>query len=185
MYDIIRNYIPVNKQEIRDWAIMLQLAREPRINREDPGHFTVSGIVLNHQRDQFLFVYHNIYDSWSWMGGHLDGNPDPKEVILKEIREESGLQKVEFISDDIISLEILTVAGHIKKGRYVSGHLHYNITYLLEADSDEPLKIKPDENSGVKWFPLEMMTSVSNEKWFNEHIYNKLYDFIKNNLKDG
>ena len=41
MYDIIRNYIPVNEQEIRDKAIMLQLAREPRINREDPGHFTV------------------------------------------------------------------------------------------------------------------------------------------------
>ena len=184
MYEIIRNYTPVNQQEERDKEIMLQQAKDPKINREDPGHFTVSGIVINHQRDQFLFVYHNIYDSWSWMGGHMDGDPDPKSVILKEVREESGLQNLKFVTDDIISLEILPVSGHVKRGRYVASHLHYNVTYLLEADSNEPLKVKPDENSGVRWFPLEMMTAVSNEKWFNEHIYNKLYGYIKKNLKD-
>ena len=79
-----------------------------------------------------------------------------------------------FITDDIISLEALTVDGHVKRGEYVSSHLHLNVTYLLEGDSNEPLRIKPDENKGVKWFPLDQLTTISNETWFNEHIYNKL-----------
>lgn len=177
MKSIIENYIPVNRQEEKDRELMLQIIEREGVplGRESEAHFTVSAIVLNHQRDKFLFVYHNLYDSWSWMGGHMDGDPDPKRVILKEVGEESGLTDVSFISDDIISLEVLTVEGHVKRGRYVSSHLHLNVTYLLEADSNAPLRIKPDENRGVRWFSLDQFTSVSNEKWFNEHIYNKLY----------
>ena len=176
MFDIIRNYKPVNEQEQKDRELMLTFMDSglPLYNREPYAHFTVSAIVLNKERDQFLFVYHNIYNSWSWMGGHLDGEHDPKKVILKEIHEESGLNTLSFITDDIISLEALTVDGHVKRGEYVSSHLHLNVTYLLEGDSNEPLKIKPDENKGVKWFPLDQLTTISNETWFNEHIYNKL-----------
>ena len=46
----------------------------------------------------------------------------------------------------------MTVDGHEKRGKYVPSHLHLNVTYLLEADEEEVLRIKPDENSGVKWF---------------------------------
>ena len=189
MKSIIENYIPVNRQEEKDKQLMLQIIEREGIplGREPEAHFTVSAIVLNHERNQFLFVYHNIYDSWSWMGGHMDGDPDPKRVILKEVREESGLSDVSFLTDDIISLEVLTVEGHVKRGEYVYGHLHLNVTYLLEADSNAPLRIKPDENKGVRWFPLDQFTSVSNEKWFNEHIYNKLYrrilSIMNNDLK--
>ena len=49
----------------------------------------------------------------------------------------------------LFSLESLTVDGHVKKGRYVSSHLHLNVTYLLEADSEEQVSVKTDENSGV------------------------------------
>mgnify|MGYP007047245902 CR=1 FL=1 len=42
-------------------------------------------------------------------------------------------------------MESLTVDGHVKKGKYVSSHLHFNITYLLEADPEEAVSIKADE----------------------------------------
>ena len=50
---------------------------------------------------------------------------------------------------------MLTVDGHVKRGEYVSSHLHANVTYLLEADEADTLHIKPDENSGVRWFALD------------------------------
>ncbi len=176
MDKIIESYVPYNSEEEKDKALILEFLKSglPLYKRENYAHFTVSAIVLNKTRDQFLFVYHNIYDSWSWMGGHLDGDTDLKRVIIKEVREESGLTDIDFITDEILSLEVLPVNGHYKRGEYVSSHLHLNVTYLLEADSTAPLRIKPDENRGVKWFPLDMLTTVSNEKWFNEHIYNKL-----------
>ena len=55
---------------------------------------------------------------------------------------------VQFLKDDPFSIEVLTVNGHIKNGVYVSSHLHYNITYLMEADDQEKLIIKEDENKG-------------------------------------
>ena len=95
-------------------------------------------------------------------------------AALREVREESGLRHVRPISDQIYSLEILTVDGHEKRGRYVPSHLHLNITYLLEASPAEAVRCKPDENSRVGWFPPEEAEAASSEPWFRERIYTKL-----------
>ena len=124
-------------------------------------------------------AYHNIYNSWSWLGGHADGEEDLLKVAVKEAKEKSGISNVVPVSEQIYSLEVLTVDGHQKKGAYVSSHLHLNITYLLEAEETEKLHIKEDENSNVAWFPLEEAIAASSEPWFREHIYRKLNEKLK------
>ena len=119
-------------------------------------------------------AYHNIFRSWAWLGGHADGDPDLLAVALREVHEESGVTHVAPVSRDIFSIEVLTVDGHIKHGQYVPSHLHLNVTYLLEADTGDTLTAKPDENSGVRWFPIGEAAAASNEPWFREHIYGKL-----------
>ncbi len=121
-------------------------------------------------------VYHKIYDSWSWTGGHADGEPDLLAVALREVREETGVKTVFPLSDDIFSLEALTVDGHEKHGQYVPSHLHLNITYLLEADEKETLTVCKDENKAVAWFSLEDALRASTEPWFVARIYRKLND---------
>lgn len=173
----IEEYKPFNEQEIRDREIILdELKKNEKIfSRESlMAHMTASAWVTNKNRDKILMVYHNLYDSWAWLGGHADGEENLLQVALREVREESGLKNLTPISEEIYSLEVLTVDGHRKKGEYVSSHLHFNITYLLEADDREVLSIKPDENSGVAWFGLDKAVASSSEKWFREHIYNKL-----------
>ena len=93
---------------------------------------------------------------------------------MREVREESGLTAVRPVSPHIYSLEILTVDGHEKRGAYVSSHLHLNLTYLLEADPEAPLRCKPDENSRVGWFSPEAAIAASSEPWFRQRIYSKL-----------
>ena len=63
------------------------------------------------------------------------GETDLLSVAIWEVKEEAGISNVRPVSEEIFSLESLTVDGHVKKGNYVSSHLHLNITYLLEADS--------------------------------------------------
>ena len=104
-------------------------------------------------------------------------------VAIREVREEAGIANVYPVSEEIFSLESLTVDGHIKKGKYVSSHLHLNITYLLEADPEEHLSIKEDENSGVAWFTPEEALEKSTEPWFVERVYKKLIK--KTNLLNG
>ena len=173
----LRDYRPWNEQEEADCAELLRPLGQgedlwTRENRS--AHLTASGWIVSPERDRVLMAYHNLYDSWSWLGGHADGDPDLLAVALREVHEESGVTHVAPVSRDIFSIEVLTVDGHIKHGQYVPSHLHLNVTYLLEADTGDTLTAKPDENSGVRWFPIGEAAAASNEPWFREHIYGKL-----------
>lgn len=173
----IRAYRPVNEQEERDKELILRCLETEKdiFTRENHlAHMTASAWIVNEPRTKVLMAYHNIYKSWSWLGGHADGETDLLKVALKEAQEESGIRHVKPVSEKIYSLEVLTVDGHVKKGAYVSSHLHLNVTYLLQAEETDALHIKEDENSNVAWFPLEEAVAASTEPWFQEHIYCKL-----------
>lgn len=177
----IEKYIPYNQQEENDKKILLKVIDEKNVLTRDhqTGHFSASAWVVNKTRTKVLMCYHKIYNSWSWLGGHVDGNSDFKAVALKEVKEESGLKNLKLLDDDIFSIEILTVDGHFKNNHYVSSHLHYNVTYLIEGDENEPLSIKEDENSDVRWFLLDEALKASTEPWFVENIYKKLNHKLK------
>lgn len=178
----IENFKPFNEQEEKDKSEILRYISQVDnvLGRDNKNaHITVSAWLLDETHKYVLMAYHNIYKSWAWLGGHADGNGDLKEVILKEVEEESGLSNVRFIKDDIFSLEILTVSGHEKKGEYVSSHLHLNITYFLEADKAENIRIKEDENNKIGWIDLNKINEYSTEAWFIERIYNKLNSKVK------
>lgn len=123
-------------------------------------HFTTSAWLVNPARTKVLMVHHNIYNSWVWVGGHADGESDLFQVIKREIEEETGLKHFRPLVDGIYGLSILLVDGHIKNGEFVNSHLHLNVEYLLEADDSLALKIKPDENSGVKWVDIDKINNT-------------------------
>ena len=150
--------------------------------KNEYGHFTSSAFILNKERTKMLMIYHKIYNSWAWTGGHSDGDSDLLYVAMKEAKEETGITSVKPIKDDIYSLEIITVNGHEKRGKYVGSHVHLNTTFLLEADENESIRIKEDENSGVKWVPIDEITKVSSEPWICKRVYQKIIDKMR---KDG
>ena len=171
----IQNYIPGCEQEDKDKALILYflVAYSDAFSRENKlGHMTASAWVLSPDRQKVVMCYHNIYKSWSWTGGHADGDTDLLAVAMREVEEETGL-KTHPVTDGIFSLECLTVNGHIKNGEYVSSHLHMNVTYLLQAEDGE-LRSKADENSAVKWFAPTEALAVSTEPWMVERVYRKL-----------
>ena len=173
----ITDYSPVNEQEETDKVTLLRwLQKDTDISIRDntDGHLTASAWVVNPARTHVLMAYHKLYDSWAWLGGHADGNWDLQAVAEKEAREESGIQNLKLLTDAPVSLEVLTVTGHEKKGKYVPCHLHLNLTYLFEAADDQALACKPDENSGVDWIPVDELSVRCNEPWFVQRIYSKL-----------
>lgn len=178
----IETYHPWNEQEEKDKVLILDWIKNnvDAFSRDNKvAHMTASAWVVNRERDKVLMLYHNIYHSWSWLGGHADGETDLLSVALREVKEEAGISKVRPVSEGIFSLESLTVDGHVKKGKYVSSHLHLNVTYLLEADCEEAVSIKADENSGVAWFSPEEALKKSTEPWFVERVYAKLIEKTK------
>ena len=149
-------FCPWNEQEAQDRLELLRRLQsgESLYGRENTSaHLTASAWVVSPDRTRVLMAYHNLYDSWAWLGGHADGQRDLLAVALREVQEESGLTEVRPVSRQIYSLEILTVDGHEKRGHYVSSHLHLNVTYLLEADPAAPIGRSRAKIPGGAGFP--------------------------------
>ena len=181
----LEKFIPYNEQEEVERKIMLKYINDfddVLTRQNEYGHFTSSAFVLNKERTKILMIYHKIYNSWAWTGGHSDGDNDLLYVAMKEAKEETGIKNVKPISKDIYSLELINVKGHEKRGKYVGSHMHLNVTYLLEADENEEIHIKEDENSGVKWVPINEILEVTSEPWVRDRVYAKIIDKMK---KDG
>ena len=151
----IEQYIPGNQQEEQDqkqmvWFIKNHSDHLDRTNQL--AHFSASVWTVNKERTKTLMVYHNIYDSWSWMGGHADGEEDLCAVALRELQEETGVRNAVLVSREIFSIESLTV------------------------NEKEALAVQERENSAVQWWSFEDALKVPSEPWMIEHIYKKLVD---------
>ena len=179
LLETIEKHVPKNHREEYDKAQMLQfMARNPDcLDRGNlAGHFTASMWTVNRARTKALMVYHNLYRSWAWIGGHADGMENLCAVAMKELQEETGVGYAKLVSDEVFSLETLTVQGHVKKGVWVPGHLHFNLTFLAEADENGTLKVQEEENSAVQWWSFEDVIKVSTEPWVIENVYKKLIE---------
>ena len=179
LVDDIRAFEPLCAQERVDRELMLErLACDPdAFERTSPAHVTCSAWVVDEAGEQTVLCYHKIYDSWSWVGGHADGCRDLVAVAARELEEETGIVGARLVpvgEGGILSLGVLPVAGHVRRGAWVSSHAHLNVTYLFVADACQPLRENPDENAGVRWVGLDEVIPLSTEPWMCEHVYEKL-----------
>lgn len=178
----LEEFEPYNEQEEVDKKIILDYINnfDDTLTRQNKyGHFTSSAFVLNKERTKILMVYHKIYNSWAWPGGHSDGDSNLLNVAMKEAKEETGIKNVIPIFKNIYSIEIISVNGHEKREKYISSHVHLNVTYLLEADENEKIHIKEDENSGVKWVPIDNILDLTSETWVRDRVYAKIIEKMK------
>lgn len=179
--EIIEAFVPWNTQETADRQRILQYLSEYEdlLTRENALlHFTSSAWVMNPERTKVLMVYHNIYKAWSWIGGHADGCGDLFDVACRELEEETGLASARAVSLEPISLELIGVQSHERKGRYVAPHIHLNVTYFFEASEASPLRVKDDENSGVMWRNLSAVRRDDTEPHMQK-LYGKILDKLR------
>lgn len=136
-------------------------------------HFAASCWITNRTHDKVLMAYHNIYQEWAWTGGHADGDANLLHVATKEAQEETSLTALKPLTPEIFSLEVIPVGSHYKRGQFVPAHLHLDCCFLFEADDAAAIHNKPDENSGVRWFPLAEAAEARQDPLIRS-IYHKL-----------
>jgi 8-oxo-dGTP pyrophosphatase MutT (NUDIX family) len=114
------------------------------------GHFTASAWILNEDRSKVLLTHHAKLDRWLQLGGHADGEKNLLQVALKEAHEESGLQDIKILSDNIFDIDIHIIPANKKEEK----HEHFDIRFLFESDENENLVLNHESNQ-LKWIPLE------------------------------
>jgi hypothetical protein len=76
LYNEINNYKPFDKKEQNDKEVILEYIKNTNdvLTRENKiAHFTASAWITNKERNKILMIYHNVYNSWAWVGGQADG----------------------------------------------------------------------------------------------------------------
>lgn len=181
LYDLVSELTPFDEEEKTNKEIMLDYIKNNNdvLTRNNKiAHFTTSAWIVNKERTKVLMAYHNIYNSWAWVGGHADGDDDLFHIINKEIEEETGLTNLKPLKSEAYGVNVLTVDYHYKRGKFVNSHLHLDVEFIFEADENMNVRIKEDENSGVKWIPIEEINNyVTEEKM--KPVYKRLNDKMK------
>lgn len=179
----LAQYVPQTPQEAADKAALqddVQKYGTAVLERSSPSgsHICCSGMILDPTMTQVLLVYHNIYQSFSWTGGHADGESDFLAVAIREAQEETGLQQVQPLCSAILSIDRLPVKAHIRRGESVAAHFHDCISFGLLADPKQPLRIQPAENSAVCWKPIAELPELCQEPHMLP-VYEKLIARMK------
>ncbi len=177
LYREIEGFSPYSPEEAQAKNALLTLIEEHGdaiLRRDCPaGHITCSGFILSPDLEETLMAYHLIYQSVGWTGGHADGEADLLGVALREAGEETAVTQIFPISRRILSIDILPVPPHVKHGKPVVPHLHYNVTYGLIAPKGQKIAEKPDENRDVRWLKTEEIADFCTEPQMLP-IYEKL-----------
>ena len=187
MSKLFPNYIPKCEQETVDLDLIdkyHEMYGDIWTRENTTCHLTSSAFIVNEDFSKVLVIYHNIYDSWSWVGGHADGDYDLLHVALKETNEETGLKidNIKVLEDTPVSVEILPVASHYKRSKYVAPHLHLSVCYLFQANESDHIRMLEEENSGVAWMAFDDFLNITKEPHMRP-AYIKIINHIKENYQ--
>ncbi|MEW6279752.1 MAG: NUDIX hydrolase [Candidatus Eremiobacterota bacterium] len=132
-----------------------------------PGHFTGSALVFCPSTGRLLLTLHRKLERWLQLGGHADGCPRLDQVALTEAREESGLELLRFFPYE----ESLGQPGPLPFDLDVHRiparpgepeHLHYDVRFLVQADSRQTLR-PTDESRDLRWFTPDEARRITRE----------------------
>lgn len=127
------------------------------------GHITASAWILSADRRHALLTHHRKLGRWLQLGGHCDGDGDPRQVALREACEESGLERFRFLPETTdplpLDLDVHPIPAHGGE----PAHLHLDMRFLLVAEAEQELRVSA-ESKELRWFDRERLASYVDEE---------------------
>lgn len=124
----------------------------------EKGHITGSAWLVNRDQTKVLLTHHRKLNKWLQLGGHADGEADLLSVAMQEAREESGLDHIMPVHQEIFDLDIHC----IPRRRKAEAHVHYDVRFALQAMSSEPFQVS-DESHDLAWADIKALEGYVSE----------------------
>lgn len=162
LLNLLYNYTPTEVDEIKfknDVITFVEQNEDCFESSLPAGHITGSAWLLNKSGDAALLTHHAKLDKWFQLGGHCDGDPDVLNVAIREAKEESGIENIEPVSEQIFDIDIHFFPKTLKN----EGHYHYDIRFLLQVKSTEDFKIS-SESKELKWFVKDKLKLPNSDR---------------------
>lgn len=123
------------------------------------GHITASGWVLSPDKDAVLLMHHRKLDRWFQPGGHCDGDPNVREVAMKEVMEETGITDLQALKDGIFDVDVHLIPAN----RDIPEHYHYDIRFAFKAAEGQEIVVN-SESKDVQWVPVSKVHQSNNSE---------------------
>jgi 8-oxo-dGTP diphosphatase len=108
-----------------------------------PKHLVSYFVLVDH--DHVLLVDHKNARLWLPSGGHVEPGEHPRTTVVRELREELGLE----LTDAPEAPLMLTISETVGIS---AGHVDVSLWYVIHADRRRALEFDPAEFYSVQWF---------------------------------
>ena len=114
--------------------------------------FTCTAFIIH--KDKVLLIHHRALKMWLPVGGHIELNEDPEEALLREVKEETGLEiqmpqeKPGILSEGV---KFLYSPMYLDIHKINETHRHVGMHYFATSKSDK-IKLQKDEHNEIRWF---------------------------------
>jgi len=148
-------HVPGDDREAADLAAILRLVETETAcfarKTFAPGHVTGSGFIVHAPSRRVLLHHHRRLDAWLQMGGHDEGENDPRMTALREGAEESGLADLVVLSPAILDVDVHPIPA----GKGEPPHLHHDVRYALATLTPDAIRRDEAESVDLRWFGFE------------------------------
>lgn len=132
----------------------------------------VRGFVLN-DKDQILMAKESVDGKWTIPGGWADVGNSPREVAIKEVKEETGLDT-----------EIVRLVAIYDKQRHPHPPEPYYIYKLMFHCRVTGGKLQAGfDMQGADWFSLDDLPPLSEERILESQLHH-LFTLVKDNIQE-
>lgn len=116
--------------------------------------FTVVAYII--YRNKVLLVQHKQINLWLPVGGHIELDEDPEEALIREVREESGLEiKILAEKPKLNNVKSLYSPSFLNIHRINSlktpNHKHIVLIYFAKSKTSQ-VKLAEREHNFIRWF---------------------------------
>ncbi|MHA1911175.1 MAG: NUDIX hydrolase [Candidatus Kariarchaeaceae archaeon] len=119
--------------------------------------FVIAAYIVKDSK--VLLIHHRKLNMWLPPGGHIDPNELPDDAVLREVREETGLE-VSIISDQdsypYSDIRLLARPHHVQLELIdeKTSHEHIDLVYFCRP-IDGTILLNQEETNAIRWFSPE------------------------------
>ena len=123
------------------------------------GHITGSAWLVNRGGTHTLLTHHKKLNKWLQPGGHVDGNPNILESALREAQEESGIEGILPVFEEIFDIDIHAIPQHGSE----TEHYHYDVRFAVHTTDSEVYQVS-DESHDLAWVEIQDVQQLTREE---------------------
>jgi 8-oxo-dGTP diphosphatase len=156
--------------------------------------FTATAFIFNKDRSKVLLILHKKLQKWLPPGGHIDPNEYPHDAVVREIKEETGLN-VTFIhhwhdlaiqdpNEHQIPTPYCLLSELIPAYKDNDEHIHMDFIYLVEAEETTIVE-QEQEILAARWFLKHEVMTLDSFDSIYKVCDRFLVDFAEKNEKSA